>query len=182
MHWELEPGHTAAEFRSRHMMVTWVRGHFKHIKGSLEFDPRDPARSSVNAEIDVRGIWTGEPERDEHLRSADFLDAEHHSKITFASRSVKVVSPHEFLVNGDLTVRGVTRDVTLEVNYLGQWETPYWEHGVDKGPMIRAGFLAHAVIGRHDYGVSWNSQLDRGGVVVGENVFITLDIEALRKK
>lgn len=182
MHWEFEPGHTGAEFRSRHMMVTWVRGHFKNVKGSLEFDPSDPARSSVKAEIDVRGIWTGEPERDEHLRSADFLDVEHHPEITFSSRAVHVLSPHEFQVEGDLTIRGVTRQVGLNVEYLGQWETPYWEGGVDKGPIIRAGFLAQALINRHDFGVSWNSQLDRGGVVVGDNVFITLDIEALRKK
>lgn len=164
------------------MMVTWVRGHFKNVKGSLEFDPDAPARSSVRAEIDARAIWTGEPERDEHLRSADFLDVEHHATITFASRMVQVLSPHEFLVNGDLTLRGVTRQVTLDVDYLGQWETPFWEGGVDKGPMVRAGFLAEAVIDRHAYGVSWNAALDKGGVVVGDKVFITLDIEALRKK
>lgn len=182
MYWEFEPGHTAAEFYCRHMMVTWVRGHFKNVKGSLDFDPDDPASSSVKAEIDARGLWTGEPERDEHLRSADFLDVQNHPKITFLSRSVQVLGPHEFLVKGDLTIRGVTREVALDVKYLGQWETPYWEGGVDKGPMIRAGFLAQAVINRHDFGVSWNSQLHKGGVVVGDNVFITLDIEALRKK
>jgi polyisoprenoid-binding protein YceI len=163
------------------MMVTWVRGHFKNVVGSLEFDPNDPARSSARAEIDARAIWTGQPERDEHLRNADFLDVEHHPTITFASRGVQVLSPHEFLVDGDLPLRGVTRQVTLDVEYLGQWETPYWESGVNKGPMIRAGFLAQTVIGRHLYGVSWNSQLDRGGVVVGDKVFVTLDIEALRK-
>jgi polyisoprenoid-binding protein YceI len=163
--WEFEPGHTAAEFRSRHMMVTWVRGHFKGVTGTLEFDPEDPARASVRAEIDARGIWTGEPERDAHLRSADFLDAENHPTITFASRSVQVMGRHEFRVTGDLTIRGVTREVGLDVEYLGQWETPYWEDGVDKGPMIRAGFVARGRIDRHDYGVSWNSALDRGGVV-----------------
>lgn len=182
MHWEFEPGHSAAEFYCRHMMVAWVRGHFKNIKGSLDFDPDDPANSSVKAEIDARGLWTGEPERDEHLRSADFLDVRNHPKITFLSRSVQVLGPHEFLVKGDLTIRGVTREVALDVKYLGQWETPYWEDGVDKGPMIRAGFLAQTVINRHDFGASWNSQLHKGGVVVGDNVFITLDIEALRKK
>lgn len=164
------------------MMVTWVRGHLKNVKGSLEFDPNDPARSAVKAEIDARAIWTGEPERDEHLRSADFLDVEHHPKITFASRAVQVLSPHEFLVDGDLTIHGVTRQVSLDVEYFGQWETPYWEGGVDRGPVIRAGFVGQAVINRHLYGVSWNSKLDKGGVVVGDNILITLDIEALRKK
>ena len=182
MRWEFEPGHSAAEFRARHMMVTWVRGHVKNVRGSLEFDPAEPTRASATAEIDAAELWTGEPERDAHLRSPDFLDVENHPKITFASRSLQVLTPHDFRVKGDLTIRGVTREVSLDVQYLGQWETPYWEDGVDKGPVIRAGFTATTRINRHDFGVSWNSALDRGGVVVGDGVFITIDVEALRKK
>lgn len=182
MRWDFEPGHSAAEFRARHMMITWVRGHFKNVRGSLEFDPADPARASVTAEIDAGGIWTGEPERDAHLRSADFLDVENHPRITFAGRSVQVLTPHDFRLKGDLTIRGVTREVSLDVQYLGQWETPYWEDGVDKGPIARAGFMATTRINRHDFGVSWNSALNKGGVVVGDGVFITIDVEALQKK
>ncbi len=93
-----------------------------------------------------------------------------------------VLTPHEFRVNGDLTIKGVTKPVVLKAQYFGQWETPFWEGGVDKGPMLRAGFYATATINRHDFGVSWNAALDRGGVVVGDEVYITLDIEAIRKK
>lgn len=182
MRWEFEPGHSAAEFRCRHMMVTWVRGHFKNVRGVLEFDPDNPGQASVQTEFESAGVWTGERERDEHLRSADFLDAAKHPKISFVSRSVDVLTAHEYRVKGDLTLHGVTRPVVLKTQYLGQWETPYWEGGVDKGPMIRAGFCATTTINRHDFGVSWNSPLDRGGVVVGDEVAITLDVEALLKK
>ncbi len=182
MIWEFEPGHTAAEFCCRHMMVTWVRGHFKNVKGRLDFDPEAPSLATVEAEIDSAAVWTGEPDRDAHLRSADFLDVATHPKITFASRNVDVLTPHELRVAGSLTLRGVTRPVVLKVQYLGLWETPYWEDGVDKGPMVRAGFNATTVLDRHDFGVSWNSALDRGGVVVGDEVHVTLDVEAIRKK
>ncbi|MGH9341454.1 MAG: YceI family protein [Acidobacteriota bacterium] len=182
MQWDFEPGHTAAEFRCRHMMVAWVRGHFKNVRGRLDFDPDNPLNSSVQARIDAHAIWTGEADRDEHLRNADFLDAQNHPQITFESSRVEVLGPTEFRAHGNLTIRGITRPVALEVRYSGQWKTPYWEDGLDKGPMIRAGFTAGTVINRHDFGVSWNSVLDKGGVVVGDEVFIEIDVEALRKK
>jgi len=163
------------------MMVTWVRGHFKDIHGALEFDPEAPQKSSVEVTIDARGLWTGEPQRDAHLKSADFLDVEKHPTITFRGNEVKVIGPSEFTVAGDLTVRGVTRRVSMRVSYLGQWTTPYWEDGVDKGPMLRAGFNARLVLDRQEFGVSWQSELPRGGLVVGNDVLITLDAEALRK-
>jgi polyisoprenoid-binding protein YceI len=177
--WFLEPGHTAAEFRVRHMMVTHVRGHFKNVHGSLEFDPSRPEASTVTATIDAKGLWSGEPDRDAHLRSADFLDVERFPQITFASTGVRLVSPTEALVAGDLTIRGVTKPVVMEVHYLGQWETPWWESGVDKGPRLRAGFAATTRIDRHDFGVSWNSPLARGGIAVGHQVVITIDAEAI---
>lgn len=177
--WSFEPGHTAAEFSVRHMMVTHVRGHFKNVHGSLEFDPILPEASRVEATIDARGLWSGEPDRDAHLRSSDFLDVDRFPEITFKSNTVRLVSPNEALVTGALSIRGVTKPVTLEVRYLGQWETPWWEDGVDKGPKTRAGFEATARIDRHDFGVSWNSPLARGGIVVGHQVLITIDGEAI---
>jgi polyisoprenoid-binding protein YceI len=182
MRWELEPGHSAAEFCCRHMMVTWVRGHIKNVRGTLDFDEKRPEKASVRVEMDAAALWTDEKDRDAHLKSADFLDAEKHRKILFSSTRVEVQAPHEYGVHGDLTIRGVTRPVVLKTQYLGCWETPFWEGGVDKGPMIRAGFTATASINRHDFGVSWNAPLEMGGVVVGDEVFITLDIEAIRKK
>ncbi len=177
--WSFEPGHTAAEFCVRHMMVTHVRGHFKNVHGSLEFDPRRPEASRVNATIDTRGLWSGEPDRDAHLRSSDFLDVEHFPEIVFTSSAAHVMSPNEALVSGALTIRGVTKPVVLDVHYLGQWETPWWVDGVDKGPKTRAGFVATARIDRHDFAVSWNSPLARGGIVVGHQVLITIDAEAI---
>src|SRR5438876_4275130 len=137
--WTFEPGHTAAEFRARHMMVTYVRGHFKNVHGTLEFDPENPHGSSVEVAIDAKEIWTGEPERDNHLRSADFLDVENHPKITFRGNQVELIGNHDYILTGELAIRGVTHKVVLNIRYLGQWETPWWEDGVDKGPKTRAG-------------------------------------------
>jgi polyisoprenoid-binding protein YceI len=178
--WTFEPGHTAAEFRVKHMMVTWVRGYFKNVRGKLQFDPQNPTAGSLEAEIDAAGIWTGESTRDDHLRSPDFLDVLHYPKIVFKSSRVQGAGENKFDVTGDLTIRGITKEVTLNTEYLGQWETPWWENGVNKGPKTRAGFTATTKINRHDFKVSWNDMIDKGGVVVGDDVFITLDAEAIR--
>ena len=177
--WIFEPGHTAAEFRARHMMVTYVRGHFKNVHGTLEFDPESPRKSSVEVQIDASGIWTGVKERDDHLRSADFLDVDHHPEIAFRGNQVEVKGEHDYAVTGDLTIRGVTRKVTLNVSYLGQWETPWWEDGVNKGPRTRAGFVATTQINRQDFGVSWQDTMDRGGIVVSNQIDIAIDVEAI---
>ena len=177
--WTFEPGHTAAEFCARHMMVTHVRGHFKDVHGTLDFDPDGPSDSSVEVVIDARKIWTGEQMRDDHLRSADFLDVENFPEIRFRGNKVVVIGEVDYQVTGTLTIRGVTRPVTLEVHYLGQWQTPWWEDGVDKGPKTRAGFVAMTTINRQDFGVSWNDTMDKGGIVVSDNVEITIDAEAI---
>ena len=177
--WTFEPGHTSAEFSARHMMVTHVRGHFKNVRGTLRFDPEDPESSAVEVIMDAKDIWSGEADRDAHLRHADFLDAENHPHITFKGDEVEVKGSHDYVVTGDLTIRGVTHKADLQVTYLGQWGTPWWEDGEDKGPKIRAGFVATAEVNRHDFGVSWNAPLDRGGVVVGDMVEITIDAEAI---
>jgi len=149
--WVFEPGHSAAEFCVRHMMVTWVRGHFKNVRGTLEFDPEAPQKSSVEAFLDAPRIWTGEAQRDDHLRSPDFLDAERHPLITFKGNDVQLGGPSEFTVTGDLTIRA------------------------------RAGFTAQTILNRHDFGVSWQASLVRGGFVVGNDVLVTIDVEALWK-
>lgn len=177
--WVLEPGHTAAEFSARHMMVTNVRGHFKNVRGAITFYPANRRDASVEVTIDAAGIWTGEPARDAHLRSADFLDVENHPTITFKGNEVQLVGENEAKLTGDLTIRGVTRKATLDVRYLGQWQTPWWEDGVDKGPKTRAGFVATTTINRHDFGVSWNAPLEKDGVVVGSAIEITIDAEAI---
>jgi polyisoprenoid-binding protein YceI len=180
MKWFFEPGHTAAEFKARHMMVTWVRGQFKNVPGELEFDPSDLTKTKIDVVIKTDSLWTGEPTRDAHLRSADFLDVEHYPTMEFHSKSVKVIGEVDFQVTGALTIRGITRDVVLDVTYLGQWETPWWEDGVNKGPRLRAGFTACTRINRHDFEVNWNDVMPRGGVVVGDYVELTIDAEAVR--
>lgn len=177
--WFFEPGHTSAEFCARHMMIAYVRGQFKNVHGVLEVDPEKPEEARVEARIDATHVYTGQPERDAHLRSADFFDVEHHPDWTFAGTDVRQVSAAEFEVTGDLTVRGVTRAVTLNVRYLGQWDTPWWEDGRDLGPRRRAGFTATTRLNRHDFGVSWNDVVDRGGVVVSDTVDVTVDVEAI---
>jgi polyisoprenoid-binding protein YceI len=181
--WTFEPGHTAAAFRARHMMVTNVRGSFKNVHGTLVFDAENPAASSVAVVIDAAGLWSGDAERDVHLRAPDFLDVEAHPEITFKGDRVEVLGDHDFVVMGALTIKGVTHEVPLKVTYLGTWPTPWWVE-VDgewenKGPKMRAGFVARTEINRHDFGVSWNDKIDRGGVVVGDTVYITIDAEAI---
>ena len=177
--WTFEPGHTAAQFSVRHMMVTNVRGHFKNVQGRLDFDPDNPANASVEVTIDAAGIWTGEEMREAHLASADFLDVENYPEIIFKAGQVDMLGAHDFTFTGDLTIRGVTRQATLNVTWLGSWETPWWEGDEDKGPKTRAGFVARTTINRHDFGVSWNGALEKGGIVVGDMVEITIDAEAI---
>ena len=142
-----EPGHTAAMFCARHMMVTYVRGHFKNVNGSLVFDPENPTQSSAAVVIDAAAIWTGQPQRDAHLRSLDFLDVEHHPRITFTGNQVEVAGARDYILRGTLMIRGVSREVKLKVNYVGQWRTPWWEEKdgkwMDKGPRVRAGCAEH---------------------------------------
>src|SRR5262249_42650481 len=123
--WIFEPGHTAAEFCVRHMMVTWVRGHFKDVHGSLDFDPDQPATLSVEAPIAAAGRGTGEPQRDEHLKSSDFSDGAHPPTIRFASTKSERTGAEDYRLTGDLTIRGVARPVSFPLRYLGRWRTPY---------------------------------------------------------
>jgi polyisoprenoid-binding protein YceI len=129
--WIFEPGHTAAEFRARHMMVSWVRGHFKDVHGSLEFDLDQPGSLSIETAIPTGTLWTGEPQRDNHLRSADFLDAATHPTITFQTTSSQCVGTNDYQVSGNLTIRGISRPVVLDMHYLGKWRTSYWTDAGD---------------------------------------------------
>ena len=177
--WIFEPGHTEAEFRARHMMVTWVRGLFKDIQGRLELDFDHCLDASFEGEIDAAGIWTGEPQRDEHLRSGDFLDVENHPKIDFSGRFAERTGATTFKGMIDLTIRGVIRTVPLDVHYMGEWMTPWWIDGENKGALRRIGFEATARINRHDFGVSWQDEIPGGGVVVSDEIELTLDAEAI---
>ncbi len=177
--WVFEPGHTAAQFTVRHMMITNVRGHFKNVEGFIELDPDNPTDVTVVATMKAADVWSGETHRDQHLRSADFFDVENHPEITFKGSEVSYVGQNDLTLSGDLTIRGITKPVTLDVRDLGRWKTSFWEDGQDKGPITRGGFSAFTRVNRQDFGVSWNDTLDRGGVVVGDTVDIAIDVEAL---
>src|SRR5947209_9719855 len=140
--WIFEPGHTEVEFRARHMMVTWVRGLFKDVHGRLELEWDRCLEATFEGAIDAAGIWTGEPQRDEHLRSADFLDVENHPKMTFSGRFTDRSGADAFRGEVELTIRGVTRPIQLDVGYLGEWKTPFWVGEENKGDMRRIGFQA----------------------------------------
>jgi polyisoprenoid-binding protein YceI len=177
--WIFEPGHTEAEFKARHMMVSWVRGLFKDIHGRIEFSWDSCLDTRFEGVIDATGIWTGEPARDEHLRSADFFDVENHPKITFAGRFTDRTGGTTFKGEVDLTLRGVTRTVPLDVGFLGEWKTPFWVGDENRGELRRVGFEAFARINRHDFGISWQDEIPRGGVVVSNEIELALDVEAI---
>lgn len=177
--WIFEPGHTEAEFRARHMMVSWVRGLFKDIHGRIELDMDRCLEATFEGEIDATGIWTGQPARDEHLRSADFFDVENHPKINFTGRFTDRTGGTTFKGEVELTIRGVTRTVRLDITSLGEWKTPFWVGEENKGELRRIGFEASAKIDRHDFGVSWQDEIPGGGVVVSNEIDLTLDVEAI---
>jgi polyisoprenoid-binding protein YceI len=177
--WIFEPGHTEAEFGARHMMVTWVRGLFKDVHGWLELDWDHCLEARFEGEIDATAIWTGDAARDEHLRSADFLDVESHPKITFAGRFTERTGATTFKGDVELTIRGVTRTVPLDIISLGEWKTPFWVGDENKGELRRIGFEATAAINRQDFGVSWQDVIPGGGVVVSNEIRLVLDVEAI---
>jgi polyisoprenoid-binding protein YceI len=179
--WIFEPGHTEIEFRARHMMVTWVRGLFTGIHGRLDFDWDECLDSTFEGEIDASKLYTGEPIRDEHLRSADFFDVENHPAITFAGRLTERIGYTDFTAVADVTIRGNTRSVPFDVTYLGQWETPFWLEDESRATLRRIGFEGRTRVDRHDFGVSWQDELSGGGRVVSDHIDVVLDVEAIHE-
>jgi len=173
MAWEIDPAHSRAAFAVKHMMFTTVRGHFKVLSGHVHIDEQNPANSLVDAQVETASIDTGEPRRDDHLRSPDFFDAQQYPTLTFKSTSVEPLDGNEYNVTGDLTIHGVTKPVTLKAEYGGQGKTPY---GV-----IVAGLSAKGKINRKDWGLNWNAPLEAGGWLVGEDVNIEIDLEVVNK-
>jgi polyisoprenoid-binding protein YceI len=179
--WMFEPGHTEVSFRAHHMMVTWVRGLFKDIHGRLDFDWERCLDSTFEGEIDATKLWTGEPVRDAHLRSADFFDVEHHPRITFDGRLTERVGDTQFKAVADVTIRAKTRTVGFYVAYLGQWEAPFWVGDENRGTLRRIGFEGRTRVDRHEFGVSWQDQLPGGGRVVSNEIDLVLDVEAIHE-
>ena len=173
MSWTIDPAHAQITFSARHMMIMNVSGGFENFEGSVDFDEQDPTNSSVEVKIEVASLNTNESQRDEHLKSADFLDAEKYPYITFKSKRIEKIDDSHGRIIGDLTIRDVTKEVVLETEYLGQAQSPWGT--------TSAGFNAHTKINRKDFGLTWNVALETGGVLVGDEVSINIELELVKQ-
>jgi polyisoprenoid-binding protein YceI len=167
--WELDASHSGIHFSVRHMVVAKVRGQFEKWEGSLELDTNDLAKSSVSVTIDAASIDTKDAKRDEHLRSADFLDTAKFPSLTFKSKRVEAAG-EKLKIAGDLTIHGVTREVILDAEFAGRAKDPWGGE--------RAGFSATTRVDRKDFGLVWNVALEAGGILVGDHVDIGIEVEA----
>jgi polyisoprenoid-binding protein YceI len=172
--WQIDPAHSAAQFAVQHLAISTVRGAFTSVKGTVQFDDRDITKSSVDVAIDVNSVDTRQPDRDKDLRSDHFFDAEHFPTITCKSKRVEQVSPGKLKITGDLTIHGITKEVVLNVDGPTAPVKDPWGNQ-------RMAINATTKINRQDFGVKWNQTMDNGGVVVGDEVSITIDAEMIPK-
>jgi polyisoprenoid-binding protein YceI len=172
--WNIDLSHSAIHFTVRHMVISKVRGRFSKFSGSLQFDPASPGSGSVTVEIDPSSVDTSDAQRDGHLKSGDFFEVEKFPKASFKSTRVTEPGEGKLKIEGELTLRGVTKPVTLDATYEGT--------GADPWGGQRAGFSVNTSINRTDYGVSFNKALETGGLLVGEKIDLNLEIEAVQAK
>ena len=172
--WTIDPEHSHVGFKVRHLMVSNVKGHFEKFSGTVDIDDKDITRSKVAVSIDTNSINTNVQKRDDHLRSADFFDVATYPAMTFVSKKVAKAGKGRLKVTGDLTLHGVTRQVVLDVEGPSQESKDPWGN-------IRKGATATTKINRKDFGLNWNKALETGGVVVGDEITITLEVEMIRK-
>ncbi len=172
--WQIDPAHSAAHFSVRHLMISNVRGEFSKLSGKVILDSADLTRSSVEISLETASVNTREPQRDEHLRSADFFDVANHPVMTFRSRRIEAAGPEHYKLTGDLTIRGVTKEVTFDVEGPTPPQKDPWGN-------VRAGVTATTKINRKDFGLVYNALIEGGGVMVGDEVKITIEAELLQK-
>ena len=173
--WNLDPSHSLIEFSAKHMMITTVKGRMAELRGAITIDEANPDRSSVSVEVDTASIDTRSEQRDQHLRSPDFLDIEKFPTVTFRSTRIEGARASEgdgFKVIGDLTIRGTTREVTLDATFEGRGKDPWGGE--------RVSFSADTKIDRRDFGLTWNAALETGGVLVSNDVKIHIEAQAIR--
>lgn len=170
--WRIDPAHSRLGFSTRHAMVTKVRGAFNDVDGVINVDVDEPTNSSVSVTIKVASIDTRNAQRDEHLRTNDFFDAPHYPEITFVSKRIDQVEENSFIVNGDLTIRGVTKEIAVPIEFVGIETDPFGN--------MRAGFEGSRRIDRKDFGVNWNAALDSGGVLVSDRILLEFEISAIK--
>jgi polyisoprenoid-binding protein YceI len=169
--WKLDPSHTLVEFSAKHMMITTVKGRITDVEGTIYTDEKDPKNSSVEATLKATSIDTRTDQRDQHLRSQDFLNVEKYPTITFRSTRVEGDKQH-FKLTGQLTIRDVTKEVTLDVEYEGRTKDPWGGE--------RVGFSASGKIDRRDFGLTWNQALETGGLLVGNDIKINIEAQAVK--
>ena len=172
--YQIDPAHSAAHFSVRHLTIANIRGSFGKVSGAVEFDPSNAAASRVEATIDIASLSTGDPQRDGHLKAADFLDAEKFPSMTFHSKKVVSAGANSFTVVGDLTLHGVTKEATVSVEGLQAEVKDPWGN-------MRLGALAKARVSRKDFGLVWNVAIEAGGVMISDEVEVTIDAELMRK-
>ena len=170
--YQIDPTHSSVTFKVKHLAISSVPGRFGELSGTFSFDPSKIEASKAQASLSVSSINTMDAKRDDHLKSPDFLDASKYPSITFKSNTVEKVSDTAFKAHGDLTIHGVTKPVTLDVTYGGSAKDPWGKE--------RAAFEAKTVINRKDFGLTWNKTIETGGLVVGDEVQITLEIEGVK--
>jgi polyisoprenoid-binding protein YceI len=170
----IDPAHSGAGFKIRHLMIAYIRGGFSGVTGEVVFDPANPANSKVNATIDANSLLTHDVKRDAHVKGADFLDTANHPTITFVSKSVVADGKNQWKVAGDLTMHGVTHPATLEVETAGAEAKDPWGN-------LRTGAEATTTIKRSDFGLKFNAPLETGGVMLSDEVHVHLDIELIKK-
>ena len=173
MSWKIDPAHSEINFSVRHMMISNVRGRFEKFSGTMDFVEDDPTQSTVYVQIEAASINTKESARDTHLKSADFFNAEKYPYLTFKGKKALVLDANHGRVTGDLTIRNVTKEVVLDVEYSGQAKSPWG--------MVSAGFSAATAINRKDWGLTWNVGLETGGVLVGDEIKISIEVEIVKE-
>jgi len=167
----IDPSHSGVQITARHLMISKVRGHFNVFSGSIDI-AEEPTESMVDVVLQASSIDTGDPQRDDHLRSADFLDVEHHPEIRFRSTQVRAMPNDKWEVSGGLTIRGLTRTIAMDVEYSGTMTDP-WDN-------VRIAFLATGEVNREDFDITWNQALEAGGFLVGKGLRFECDVEAVR--
>ena len=174
--WDIDPSHSVVEFSIKHMMFTTVRGRFRKVRGEIHCpDESDPTRASVSAEIDAASIDTGDEGRDAHLRGADFLDVQRYPTITFNSVRIEHSGEQDqYRVHGRLTIRDVTRDIELNTTFNGRGRNPF-------GKTV-AGFTAETSLNRRDYGLNWTAALESGGLLVGDKIDVSIEVQAIKRE
>jgi len=173
MAWQIDSAHSHIQFSVRHMMISTVRGRFNEFSGTVAFDEDNPTSSTIDVTIDVTSIDTREQQRDDHLRSPDFFDAANFPNMTFKSKQIEKTGDNNGRLIGDLTIKDITKEVALDVEYAGQAQSPWGT--------TNAGFSASGSIDRKEFGLTWNQALETGGILVGDRIKIDIEVELIKQ-